>query len=373
MTTLSTKTFATMVSDQVTSIQSKASQLINFTIGSVLRALVETNAAMGLWLQSMIIQVLGITRASTSTDTDLDSWMADYGVTRIAATVAVGEVTFSRFTPTAQAIVPLGSIVQTADGTLQFQVVADLANAAYTDAGYVIAAGVASLTVPVEALVAGASGNAAANQVTALAQTILYVDTVNNADAFGEGADAETDTALRTRFVAYIASLSKATVTAIGYAIAAAELGAYYSIVENKRYDGIDDLGYFYVVVDDGTGSPSADFITTVTNAIDAVRPVTVRFGVYTPNVVHAAVAMTVTVASGYDATATKALATTALQTYVNSLALGQTLEYTRLASIAYGASAGVKNVTGVTLNSGTADLTVTTQQVIKYSTVAVS
>ncbi|MRW88877.1 baseplate protein [Duganella sp. FT80W] len=373
MTALNTKTFATMVSDQVTSIQSKASQLINFTIGSVLRALVETNAALGLWLQSMIIQVLGVTRASTSSDSDLDSWMADYGVTRIAATAAVGQVTFSRFTPTTQAIVPIGSIVQTADGSLQYAVTVDLSNPSYTTAGYVIAAGTASVTVPVQALVAGASGNAAANLVTALAQTILYVDTVTNAAAFSGGADAESDTALRARFVAYIASLSKATVTAIGYAIAAAELGAYYSIVENKKYDGSADLGYFYIVVDDGSGSPPAAFITTVTNAVDAVRPITTRFGIYTPNVITAAVAMTVTVASGYDAAATRALVVTALQTYINSLALGQTLQYTRLAAIAYGASAGVANVSGVTLNAGTADLTATAQQVIKHSTVVVS
>ncbi|MFX7996843.1 baseplate J/gp47 family protein, partial [Acinetobacter baumannii] len=90
-----------------------------------------------------------------------------------------------------------------------------------------------------------------------------------------------SDTALRTRFIAYVASLSKATKNAVGYAITSLKQGLVYSLVENQTYAGATQYGYFYVVVDDGTGSPSSTLLATVANAIDAVRPLTSTFGVF--------------------------------------------------------------------------------------------
>ena len=46
-----------------------------------------------------------------------------------------------------------------------------------------------------------------------------------------------------------------------------------YTLVENQTYAGATQYGYFYVVVDDGTGSPSSTLLSSVANAIDAVRP----------------------------------------------------------------------------------------------------
>jgi uncharacterized phage protein gp47/JayE len=370
---ISTKTFTTMVSDQITAIQAKSSLLINFTIGSVLRALVEANSAVGLWMQGMIVALLATTRAATSVGSDVDSWMADFGVTRLAAVAATGNVTFSRFTPTLQATIPFGSIVQTADGSQKYAVTIDTGNAAYTAGGYVIAPGVTSVTVPAAAQTAAALGNVAANQITTLGQAITYVDTVNNEAAFANGANAETDTALRTRFVAYLASLSRATKAAVAYAIATVQATATYTLIENQQYNGTTDNGYFSLVVDDGSGAPPVSFLTNVSNAVDAVRPITTRFGVFAPVIVNATVTMTTVIASGYDPVATQLAVQAALQAYINSLTLGQTLTFSRMTQIAYDASAGVSNITAVTLNGGSADLAATTKQVIKYVTVTVS
>jgi len=371
--TINTKTFATLVSEQIAAIQAKSSALIDFTVGSMLRALVETNAALGLWIQGLVVQLLATTRAATSSDSDLDSWMADYGLARLQAIAATGAVTFSRFTPTNQALIPFGSQVQTADGSQSYTVTADPTNPAYTVAGYVVAAGVASVTVPVAANTAAAAGNAAIGQVTVLSQAITYIDSVSNQAAFTGGADAESDAALRARFVVYVASLSRATRAALGFAITSAQPGAVYSITENQQYSGAADIGFFYVVADDGSGAPPASFITAVTNAIDAVRAITTRFAVYSPVIVPVSVSMTVSLATGYDPASTRALVTAALQTYINTLAIGQTLTYTRLAQVAYDASPGVTNVTGTLLNGGTADVTATAKQVIKSSGVVVS
>lgn len=372
---ISFKDFNTLVADQVASLQAGARTLLDYTVGSVIRAIVEANAGVALWVQSLLANLLQSIRAATATGGDLDTWMADYGVTRLPAASATGQVTFARFTTTLQAVVPVGTLVQTADGSQKFAVVVDTTNGAYSSGlgGYVIPAGVPSVNVPVQAQTPGVLANVVIGGISSIAGAIMGVDTVSNAAAFTTGQDAESDTALRARFVLYVASLSKATKGAIGNAISSLRSGLTYSIVENLNYAGAAAQGYFYVVVDDGTGSPSGSLLTSVANAIDAVRPVGSTFGVFAPVVQNAAVVMTATIASGYDPVATKALVAAALKAYINSLPLGGALPYSRLAQVAYDASPGVANVTGVTLNGGTADLTATGQQVTKWNSVVVN
>lgn len=352
-------------------IQAKAKVLVDFTVGSVTRAIVEATAQVVVWLEGLILFLLQTTRAATSSNADLDSWMLDYGLTRLAATSSTGQVTFSRFTPTYQAVVPVGTVIQTADGTQQFTVVADTSQSAYSASlgGYVIAAGVASANATVQAVNTGTVTNVLANTITTLTQAIQYVDTVTNAAAFTNAIDTETDTAFRARFVAYINSLSKATKAAITAAILSVKQGLVSTILENQTYAGVTQNGTFVVVVDDGSGSPPSSLLSSVSNAIDAVRPFTSTFYVYAPVVVSATVAMTITTASGYTHSTVTALVQTALLNYINTLPLGTSLTYSRLAQVAYDASPGVTNVTGVTLNGGTSDLAATQLQVIKATT----
>lgn len=375
MANITTQDFTTLVRNQVTAIQGASRALVDLTVGSILRAVVEANAAVSLWLQGLILQLLAITRAATSSGADLDSWVGDFGLSRLAAVTASGQVTFSRFTPSQQAVVPIGTTIQTGDGTQQFVVTLDTTNTAYsaTLGGYVLAAAVASINVPVAASVAGSGGNVSTGQLNTLTQAVPGVDTVSNVAAFTNGVDAESDAALRIRFIAFVASLSKATKGAIGYAITSLKQGVTYTLVENQQYNGTTDYGYFYVVVDDGTGSPGSTFLSNVANAIDAVRGVSIRFGVFAPVVVTANVGMTITTAAGYDHAAVVGLVGTALRSYINALLLGQTLTYSRLAQVAYDASPGVTNVTAVLLNGATADVTATSQQVIKAGTVTVA
>lgn len=372
---LSQLDFQTIVTNQVTAIQSACNKILDFTIGSIMRSITESNAAVTLWLQQMILNVLALARASTSSGADLDSWAADFGFYRLPAAIATGAVTFSRFTATQQAVIPIGATVQTADGAEAYQVILDASNTAYnaTQNGYVLAAGTASVTVPVQATVAAAAGNAAPNTVTVMTQAISGVDTVTNALQFINGADAETDDALRARFVQWVSSLSKATKNAVIYVVTS--LGATYaaSLVENQNYDGTANMGFFYVVVDDGTGNPSAAVLSNAFSAIDAVRPVATSFQVYAPVIINASASMTIIVGQGYDHSAVQATVQTAVQDYIDSLTLGQTLLWSKLAQVAFNASPGVADVQSVLLNGGTANLTSTAKQVIKYQTVSVT
>lgn len=372
---ISTKDFVTLVRDAVTAIQGSASGLVNLTVGSILRAVVEANATVILWLQGLILQLLAATRAATSNDADLDSWMADFGVVRLGAVPASGLVSFSRFTSTAQAVVPVGATVLTLDGTQAYIALLDATNVAYSAllGGYVLAPGVATINITVTALTPGAAANAVAGQIALINQPIPGVDTVTNPTAFANGVDAEKNAALRARFITYIASLSKATKLAIGNAITSLAQGVTFSLTENFTYGGVVQNGYFFAVVDDGTGYPPSQLLLSAANAIDLVRPFTSTFGVFAPVVVTADIAMTITTAAGYDHTATAALVALAQGGYVNSLTLGQKLALSRLTQIAYDASPGVTNVTAVMLNGGTADLDATALQVIKTGTVSVA
>ncbi|QAU22606.1 baseplate protein [Dyella sp. M7H15-1] len=364
MPPITSKSFTQIVSDIATGIQGRVRALLDFSEGSALLAVSEAISAVVIWLQSLILVLLNTTRAALCTGFDLDSWMADYGLTRIQATPATGQVTFARFTPTMQATIAVGTQVQTGDGTQSFTVIADATQAAFNAAlnAYIIPAGTRSISATVMAVTAGTGGNVSAGSISQVGQALPYVDTVTNPSPFANGENAETDAAFRTRFISYLGSLSRATKTAIGNALLSMQTGVSYTLVENQAYNGIAQLGFFYVVVDDGSGHPSSTFLSTAYNAIDAVRPFTVSFAVFAPVTMTANVVMYVTVASGYDPVATKAAVQAATQTYLASLTLGQTCAYTRLAQVAYDASPGVTNITGLTLNGGTADLVVTNQ-----------
>lgn len=381
MAQVQTQSFTTMLQNFAATVQGACSQVVNFAIGTVFRALGEACAAIGLWLQGMILQMLALTRASTSVGTDLDTWLADYGFSRLDPIAATGLVAFARFTPSSQAVVPVGAIVQTGDGSQQFAVELDTTNAAYNAAlnGFVLAPGVVSINCMVVSITPGnnsvnlpdSSGNVVAGAISQLTQAIPGVDTVTNIAPFQNGQDAESDTAALIRFQAWLQSLSKATAQAIGNAIKSLNAAYVYTLTQNQNYAGAVQLGYFYVVIDDGTGAPSSQVIGAVNNAVDAVRGESIQFNVYPPTVENASVSMTITSAAGFTHATVTAAVTAALQSYINSLPLGTTLNYSMLATTAYTVS-GVANVTNTLLNGGTADLIATNQQVIKASTVTV-
>ena len=373
---LATQSNTQLIANQVAAAQASSSSLLDFSSGSVLLALIQANtAAVALWLQGVSVYLLAIARANTSTGADLDSFMADFGFFRLGATFASGTVAFSRFNSTVQGVVPVGSQVQTTNGLAVYTALLDASNPNYNPAlnGYVLTVSTASIDVTVTANVGGTASNAGANSINVITTPIPYVDTVNNVSAFTNALDSETDIAFRARFVAYLGSLSKATNAAIGYAIASVQGVVDYTITENQAYGGATQYGYFYVVVDDGTGSPSGTLISNVNNAVDAVRGLTILFGVFAPIIVNATVILTITVAAGYSHGTVAPIVQTALENYINSLILGQTLYFNRIIQAAYDASPGVLTVSSVTLNSGTADLTVSAKQIIKYTSVTVN
>lgn len=372
--TVTTNSKTDLVSGQVAAVQAQASGFVDFSVGSILLAVVEAVSDVALWLQGLILFLLATTRAATSKGPDLDSWMADFGFVRLVAVASTGMETFNRNTATTTGLVPIGSTVQTTDGTQTFTVTVDTTNSAYNAGlgGYTLAPTVFSVTVPVRANTPGSAGNALAGTVTVITSSIPGIDTCTNGSQMAGGADAEADGAYRTRFQLYISSLSKATLAAIGFALSQLGAAVTWSFAENVNYAGSAKPGNLVVVVNDGTGSPPSGFLTAAGLAVDAVRAAGMTFEIHGPVGVTANIAMTITAAPGYDPTATAATVQAAILAYIAKLTLGQTLYYNRLIQLAFDASPGVLTVTATTINSGASDLTATVQQVIVAGTATV-
>lgn len=372
---LKLQSFQTLVSNAAASVQGAANQLLDLTVGSTLRAILESNAAVALWMQWLILQVLSVTRASTSSGPDLDSWMADFTLTRLPASQAAGQVTFSRFTPSQSSLIPLNTQVRTTDGSQSFVVSSDPNNAAWSGAqtGYILGAGVASLTVPVQAVTAGAAGNVQPGAIGLIAAAIGGVDSVTNVAALAGGLDAESDTALRTRFASFLASRTRATGLAIGNAVLSTRQGLTYTLQENIAPDGSARPGSFVVTVDDGSGTPSSSLLANVAAAVEAVRPLGSLYAIQPPTLIQANVSLAVTTASGVTHGAIASACAQAITTAINSLPIGAPLPLTRLAQIAYATDASVINVSSILINGGTADLTPSPSGLIKAGTIQVN
>lgn len=366
--------YYTALQNMAAAAQAACSSILDFTVGSPFRALLEAVSSGMMWLQWQLLQLMANIRAATSTGAALDTWMADFSFVRLPGTPASGNATFSRYVNSSVGFLPAGISAKTQDGTQTFIVGVDTTNAYWNGSinAYQIPATVSSVTVPVVATVAGTAGNIQAATLTLIATAVPGIDTVTNAAAFVNGIAPEADTAFRARFALYIAGLRAAIPAAIASAIASVQQGLIWLIVENYNYSGGWQPGYFTVYVDDGTGSPPSPLLTQVAAAIDAVRGATIQFGVFGPTVETAAVAMTITTATGYTHATVAASVQTAITAAIDAGAMGGTLSYTSLIGVAY-TIAGVTNVTGYTLNSGTADLAGVAGQVIRAGAVVIT
>ena len=119
----------------------------------------------------------------------LDRRLAPYGVIRLGATPAAGNVIFTG-TANAGIDIPAGTQVQNADGSVQY--------ATQSDAPF---GSSSTVTVAVVALVAGSAGNVAPGGAVSLVVGIAGVQPAATADSSGltGGTDQESDQALRIR------------------------------------------------------------------------------------------------------------------------------------------------------------------------------
>lgn len=191
-----------------------------------------------------------------------------YGIARIAAAYAGGDVTF---TGTDGATIPAGTLLQRADGT-EYE----------TDADGTIAAG--SATVGVTAVVAGADGNADAGTALSMVSPIASVNASATVAAGGisGGTDAETDDALRVRLLERLRDPPHGGSDS-DYVRWAKEVAGVTRVWVSPLELGLGTVVVRFVRDGDADIIPDAAEVAAVQDYIDERRPVTADVSVAAP------------------------------------------------------------------------------------------
>jgi hypothetical protein len=290
-------------------------------------------------------------------------------------------------------VIPVGTLVATYDGSQVYQVYPDPTNPAYNanigtavpaqlnwtnatvpwQGGFVLPANQGSLNLNVQALTPGSAGNVNANTITTMQTSVVGIDTVTNPASIIVGVDQESDASLKARFKQFIQSLREGTPAALEYAVTSLQQGLQCTIHENVDPNGATDYGAVTMYVDDGSGNPPSTIVQEALAAVNLARAATVRPQVLGATKLAVNINMVLTTAAGYSHPAVVAAVANAVSTYVDNIGLENPLPYTMLAYIAYAASPGITDVTSLTINGATADITPAMGQTIKVGTLTVS
>lgn len=323
---LSTLNYNQVLSNLIGAWAAESGAVPQLLPGDPLLALFQAVSSQIVFLESVAQYVANLTRAQTSTGTDLDSWMAQFDFTRLPAVYAVGAVTLGvNSVHNTSTNVSLNTVVQTVGGAIQYQLIADTTQAAYdpTSQSYVLPANTSSITATAQALAAGSSSNVQAGQLTQFSSPPAGIDTVTNGLAIQNGLDAESDSAFLARFVVYIQNLSKATLGAVEEAITSVQADLDYVVLDNTNAANQFQPGMFTVVIDDGSGNPPSTLINAVANAVTAVRGLSILSSVIGPQLVSGTVSLAVRLASGYTLAMVTAPVQDAVATFSTTLTIG--------------------------------------------------
>ncbi len=343
---LETKTFDQFVQDLATSWAAALNLTPSLKPGDPALAIFESATTQLQVIQSGLELVAAFARLSTSSGPDVDSFVEQFGFSRLGAQKATGIVVFGMRTGApSRIVVPVGTVVETGAGDIQYVVVKDtsLFNWSEVDNAYVLPPGVPSMGAAVEAVEAGAASNVAARQLTKFTSSTAGPDEVANVDPITNGLDSESDDDCRSRFVEWVNSRHLGTPGAMRAAVRGLRAGTKCVVIENQDHNGNQRLGFALVVVDDGSGSPPQSLLDQATVVIDAVRPASIETRVIGPTVVDVEINLNVKVNNvDYLEADVTAAVQDAVVAYVDELEIGDTLYLSRLYEVALDAHEGV-------------------------------
>lgn len=330
----------------------------DYNVGSQVRTLAyaigSVNEQEGVAAQALVLQVLAY------------SAMSLFGIQpNLTGTSATGTVTFAMSFPASAApvvpqtvAIPSGTIVQSSGG-LQFA----------TATAATLASGTASVSVGVVALQPGAAGNAPALAVSGQPLSALgWPLLVQNGAPFAGGSDATTPSNALALFTARQAALGLASPVAVANAsVGVQATGTGETVAFAACYEpwlaagsgaGSGTAG-FTLLVDNGTGSASADLLAAVTAWIagDATtnqsgyRPAGVPFTVSGATPVYATAVVSGTLLAGLFASGSvQTAATDAVQNYFSGLGFGVPAQQPLVAAEAANAGLGAFESLAVSL-----------------------
>lgn len=375
---LPTFTFAQCVTQMRNTVANSTTKLNNFTSGSIVYAMLQAIAGNAMGLQQLLVHVSNITRLATCTGTDIDSFVADYGLTRLPAVASLAQgatsLQLSRTTTGAVLNVLPGGIVQTQVNGVQYQVFGDTTQAAWNaaDSVYQFGSSQSTILVSAVALVPGTGGNVLAGTLTQIVSGFAGVSSVTNPIDITNGNNGETDSALKIRFLKFISSLAKGTLNAVEEAIASVQAGLTYQVLDVEHFDLSPWPAGFTVVVDDGSGAISETLQNLVRSAVLAVKAAGIKFEVDAPINYTVNVTTTVVASAGYTHSSVASAVQAAVQAYINSLGVGNSVSYANLSNVIQSVQ-GVYSYASTQLNGVVGDVGVAVNQLARAGTITVS
>lgn len=367
------KDFRSIIASMINVVRASQSQVTDFSVGSVARTIMEAPA---IEIEELYLQMaLGLS------DSIKTAVFQSFSFTPIAAEGASGVVRFTAAGVSASAIlVPAGTTVSTSSSSYKYATAIDVS----------IAPGGSYVDATVYCTSAGSATNVGAGLVTIMSSLVTGVASVSNALAFINGADAETDDARKTRFQWYVSTLSRGTVSSIGYGASQAtvlnssggiiETAALVQVVEPYVTDSTQPIGLVNVFIHNGVGGTSSALLTNVTNIINGYY---LSNGTPVPGWksagVHAVVAAatevpidvtaTLTMLPGYTSAAADALATSLVGQYLLGLGIGVSAIRSEIIALIM----SVPGVYNVVLSAPSADVSATSSQKVMPGTISIA
>jgi len=335
--------------------RANGSKITDFSVGSVARTLMEASAVE---IEELYLQILlGLQEAIPV------SVFNSFNFAALPAIAASGTVRFSCDVSASRVEIPLGTIIKSDSSGFEYATL----NAVVIEVGQTY----------VDALVActetGSLGNCAANTLTTIVNAIAGVTGVTNPLALVNGADAETDASRKSRFTAYISTLSRGTGASLRYgATQSAVVDSVGSIVEQAKHiaiiepylnDATQPVGLVNLYVHNGSGNTSATLVNKVQSDVNGSgttpgwKAAGVVVDVYAAQDYLVDVTGTITLDSG---TASVSVAAgDAIKSYIQALGIGQPVIRSELIS----AIMAISGVYNVSLATPASDVVVTAIQ----------
>lgn len=255
-----------ILAGMINHVRATTRKITDFTIGSVIRTLLEAVAGeVDQLYQQMLHGLLEAIPIAVYNG---------FGFDTLPAVAASGLVRFTLSPPSVTALdIPQGTIVATAAG-LQY----------VTTVAGTIPAGETTIDIPVTAVQAGSAGNVLPGEIDQLISLVHSGLSVSNPAAFTNGRGAETAEERQLRFADYIRSMTRGTVSSLQYAARSAVILDEVSglVLERVARVAVDETaGSVVLYIHNGVGATSAALVAEVSRIIEGSRDLAT--GTYTP------------------------------------------------------------------------------------------
>lgn len=269
----------------------------------------------------------------TATGQQLDYHAVERGIERAQATKSKGFLKFSRTTADdEQNIVPAGTICATSGiNSIRFKTINDVTFDSKS----------LSVVVEAESEEEGTKYNTGVGTITVMINPPPGVTSVTNSSAFTGGTNAETDDSLRERLIQSYNNISNGTNCAF-YIEEALKYDKVYSAtaIAKKRGNGTVNV---YVA---GKGALlSDDEIEIIQNGMSSLKEINVDVLVCSPTFTSVSLGVYITVKNGYKFASVKQSCISELNTYFNSLKIGEPFLLSNVGEVLYHIE-GVKSYT---------------------------